>query len=330
MLPFEYKVVVSGEGNYLNSINSLFVCTLEENQFEIIKKVLNKSDAQFYKCPKEAGFTVFSSVKEFSVRIFDLDLDGSADGIAETLTVSADKIFILKNHPNSCFKISKKIDITLYQLKDESDLACFNVAPYTEKLSEIINPIHLSSENVQKYSDQFYETSRLTLNDFLAFNPKFEGYENWQRAGPSDYRSFKFSNNHPKLTEFMKSKEFMTWLSAITGLPLLHPSVPIYTRCLQAAGDYQILHGNYSEPFGLDVISSFYPVSDRFEWPEGTCGRIHYLNDSGDEIFQVNPLNNSLTIVYRTEGCTRFTENIKGIPNYPLFQNIAIFSVASE
>lgn len=329
MLPFEYKVVGRQE-NFLNSINSSFGCAFDEDKFEIKTKVLQKQELKFYKCTNEAGFTVFSFKKNFMIQVFGLDLDGSAEGISDSITVKPDNIFILKNHPKTCFIISEKVEASVYKVKDESSLASFDFSPFNCSLTKFLNTTYVDAENIQKYCDEFCEKSILTLNNIFSCPVSCENYESWPRAGPSDFRSFKYTFYQSSAITFMNSKEFMTWLSAITGLPLLYPEVPIYTRCLQAAGDYQILHGNYSEPYGLDVIFSFYPSKDSLEWPEETCGRIHYLNDAGDEIFQVNPLHNSLTLVYRTEGCTRFTENVKGFPTCPLFQTIAVYTVVSE
>lgn len=337
MVPYEYRLVksrVDGDSiiDALCLIKERFGVDLRNNQIEKSDSRIEKNEGHFYKTSTEVGFTLLKSKKSFIISIFALDLDGTADGIETELKVTSDYVFIIKNHPYAFLKIFSKcpVEVEVIKVKDESNLSSFETSKHKEYLSEMINPIHIQDDSIQKYSDEFFEKSILILDNFFAVSFNFDNVETWPRAGPADYRSFKYNLKDDEISSFMNSKEFITWLSSVTGLPLLHPAVPIYTRCLQSAGDYQILHGNYSEPLGLDVIYSNYPSNDFKEWPETVCGRIHYLNNSGDEILQVNPVNNSLTIVYRTEGCSRFTENIKGIPEIPLFQTIGIYSVAED
>ena len=342
MLPYEYRIVkIDKVMDLIKLINDNFGTFLTDEKIEKSIFKLKKDEGNFYKTSNAVGFTLFKSNKSsFNSSFFSLDLDGTADGIEKELKVTSDHVLIVKNHPFAFIKFSLKceIDVEIIKVKDESILckihdenSCKNHDTNSCNSCKIINEIHIKPNSIQKYSDEFYEKSILTLDNFFtnSFN-NFEDVESWQRAGPADFRNFKYNLKDNEINSLMKCKEFITWLSSVTGLPLLHPAVPVYTRCLQSAGDYQILHGNYSEPLGLDVIYSFYPLKDFKEWPEKFCGRIHYLNDSGDEIFQVNPVNNSLTIVYRTEGCSRFTENVKGSPDIHLFQTIGIYSVAAE
>lgn len=332
MLPFEFYSFEGNGKTFLDLINSLFGYNFDTERFEITTETIPKSNLSFYIGLKEAGFTFFKSNESFNVSLFALDLDGNADGISQTLTFRKDQFFVFKNHPSAYFKFdsNSRIEVVYYKLKDELSLSTDQFS--AEALSKNIAEIHLNDEAIKKYSDEFYEKSMITLKNVLP-NPSnsFCNVDSWKRAGPADYRSFKYNTDSAHLIHnLMKSKEFMAWLSAITGLPLLFPSLPIYTRCIQAAGDYQILHGNYSEPFGLDVIYNFSLQNDGKEWNEKSCGLIHYLNDSGDEIFQVSPIFNSLTIVYRTEGCSRFTENVKGFSEMILLQTISIYSVSAD
>lgn len=336
MLPFEYRLTKGSAGgidlDLIALINENFGYNFTEDQYDCSIRKIGQDEEYFHKASKEVGFTVFKSKKKFTVSIFALDLDGAADGIQEELNVSKVEILILKNHPCASLKFSRNSDVEaiILKAKDESILSRFDFTSFTDYLCQKINSVHIHTDSIHKYSDEFYEKSFLTLENVFTVPSDFENFESWPRAGPSDYRSFKYNLSGDEIILFMQSKEFITWLSALTGLPLLHPASPVYTRCLQAAGDYQILHGNYSEPFGLDVIYSIYPSVDYKKWPEISCGRIHYLNDCGDEIFQVYPINNSLTIVYRTDGCSRFTENVKGFPEVCLFQTIGIYSVAAD
>lgn len=334
MLPYEYRVVKLDKViDLISLLNAKFGSFLTDEKIEKYFYKIDKDEENFYKTSKDAGFTLFKSNKSFHASFFALNLDGTADGIEKELKVTSDNVLIVKNHPLAFIKFSLKckVDVEIIKVKDESILSSFETAfNYKENLCKRINQIHIEADSIQKYLDEFYEKSILTLDNFFSVSCNFGDVKKWPRAGPADYRSFKYNLKDDDISSLMMGKEFITWLSSITGLPLLHPAVPVYTRCLQAAGDYQILHGNYSEPLGLDVIYSYYPLNDFKKWPEKVCGRIHYLNDGGDEIFQVNPVNNSLTIVFRTEGCSRFTENVKGFPEIHLFQTIGIYSVAED
>ena len=270
-----------------------------------------------------------------------MDLDGSADGIHGTFNLSSNQAFSLKIHSCARFKFSgkSKINITTLLAKDESILASFDDLINDFKSLAFINPVHIESESLKRYSEDFMNNSVISLDNFMTESTfksligSLNNFQNWPRSGPADYRSFKYMLRDfegYKLHSILMERTFISWLSKITGLPLIQSARPVYSRCIQSAGDYQILHGNYSEPLGIDLIFNFYPSLDYVEWLDNYCGRIHYLNESGDEILQVNSKNNSLTIVYRTEGCTRFTENVKGIPDIPLFQTMAIYTAADE
>lgn len=333
MLPFDYFTVdCQDQRNYLDLINLTFGYSFNNEDFEVVTENIDRSSFLFYSSCKQVGFTCISSEAAFAADLFSIDLDGNADGLFESRNIEKNRIFIFKNHSKASFKFNCKRNIraVIFKAKNEASLSTEKFS--LEELSKFIDHNHLNEDSLKIYSNEFYEKSIIRLDNFL-INPleTFKNINLWKRSGPADYRSFKYCTESGHLIhDLMKNKEFIAWLGSITGLPLLYPLLPIYTRCIQASGDYQILHGNYSEPLGLDLIYSFSTSETEKEWNEDSCGLIHYLNDSGDEIFQVNPVRNSLTIVYRNEGCSRFTENVKGYPELNLLQTIAIYSVAAE
>lgn len=314
------------------------------DNFEIKKTFLKAThNSQILKSGSSLGFTILHSVSDFKCNILASNIDLAFDGVFEEVLICPGTAFVLENHIVACLNISNpsKVEVISLLTKDEVTLSnCFSLHDTINEdyLSLWINHDHFLESNLNNYCDTFIEDSVITITNFLRPEKIIEilssqsDHKAWELAGPTDYRCFRVNNefNNEDISTFFMSVSFKSWLSKLTGLPIVHPASPIYTRCLESPGNYQILHGNYSEPFGIDLIFNYYAKESFQEWSESFCGRVHYLDNEGNEIFQVSPQNNSLTIVYRSEGCSRFTENIKGFPEFPLFQSIAIFRIAKE
>ena len=342
MLPFKYGIIEANEYDQKGRTLKVSGFEYELDISVFTEKMIEIKKEEYKHFPSyilEDGFLILRSNNDFQVRVFGCDLDGNMDGIYEEIRIKTDAVFFVEINP--VMKLGLKLNcgeiagIHLKLKKGErawdSKLKILGMATEAMKM---IKSQHICMENISKYCNFFYENSYLTINTIMESPPNFVNFSSWIQAGPADYRSFKYlpydSKQKPNILDILNSREFMFWLENVTGLPIKRLSRPAYLRKIENAGDYQILHGNYSEPFGLDLVYNFYR-DEKFErWEEDVCGRIHYLDDGGNEIFQVPVENNSLTLVYRTQGTTRFLENLKGSNNEPLIQGIALYEIEDE
>jgi len=344
-LPYNYSTI-SLSNNIIQDVllylNSCLNVEIKPEYFDIVEKKLKlKNSHSVIKCNQSVGFTLLWSANDFDCKIFALNIDNSFEGIYESLKIHSGSGLFVENHPSAGFCLSNQSIVNQLTLtvKDFETLSTFQLTTNDLSFLELwLNPKFFNDEFIENECKRFADESVLTIDNYLLPSKIEElrnsviSHETWPVVGPSDYRCFKINpdSGSDDLSSLFSSKPFKIWLSKLTGLPILQPAIPILTRCLEAAGNYQILHGNYSEPSGIDLIFNFYPKKNVNEWSESLCGRIHYLDCEGSEIFQVNPIDNSLTIVYRVEGCSRFTENVKGFPELPLFQSMAIYSITPE
>ena len=308
-LPFEYKMIQNTQP--VEEVLQLFDIECKEYVKSEVKPQVD-SDV-FFKCKTFEGFTLVEGEK---FKLMALNIDGEADGIYEEFLNAC---VIFQNHPSLTLLVesARIFNITV-------EAAAENPFKATE-LQKFINSIHLKEEAIDAMNAKFAEASTLTIEAFSTINP-IDG--ECFRVGPADYRSFQVEREANDICQLFTNSDFIKYFAEVTGLPLGLPITPPFARVLSSSGDYQILHGNYSEPFGLDVVFTFYPgKQDCFEWSEEVCGHIHYLDQEGSEIFQVPNSSNSLTLVYRTEGVVRFLENIKGENNPKLIQVLATFSI---
>ena len=320
MLPLPFRFCVAqkqtlADGS-LDSVQSVSVAILQKH-IEFVNAHISYTVVH---CPKEP----------FRVKAYAPDIDGQFSSLAFCLTITPDQVFICESHP-------------LAQLHFNHEKA--------EQVAVVLakNPVHrptaLPTQIAEKYchratmlllSEEFADSSLLHFPSFfssetLASMARELESMTFHRVGPVDYRCLDVCLDSSLLTTFFSSPSFVKWLSKTTGLDLLFPQRPVHVRRIASAGDYQILHGNYSEPAGLDIIFNWIPsLPDHSEWPEDCLGRIHYLDEDGVELFQAPQYSNCLVLVYRTAGVERFTENVRGQHNPPLYQVLATFAVADD
>lgn len=264
---------------------------------------------------KTEGCTLLMASK---LQLMGLDVDGKVHGVYET--VEEDQVLVVENHPN----------LTVFLKEGACKIWKIDGFEFEDVvLSKCITEHYLKEPTLDALNEKFAESSMVSLDGFLQKNSlESINITETVRIGPADYRSFAVLKQVDAVSKLLVSVAFRKYIEDLTGLPLSPATRPPLGRVLEAAGDYQILHGNYSEPVGVDCIFNFYPNQvDGFQWPEETCGRIHYLDEEGTEILEISNASNSLTLVYRTEGVVRFLENVKGTSNQPLFQVLITYPV---
>lgn len=263
---------------------------------------------------KTEGCTVLCGGK---LQLMAIDVDGKVDGVHKVVEEGC--VLVVENHP--CVTVFLRGETRFWEVS-EFEFDDIGLANY-------ITTSFLEESTLDALNEKFAETSTVTLEGFLQKSIlEFLSIEDTCKIGPADYRSFSVLKEVDEVSKLMVSSAFRKYLEGLTGLSLSPATRPPLARVLKSAGDYQILHGNYSEPFGVDCIFSYYPGKvDGFQWFEDVCGRIHYLDEDGTEILEVSNSSNCLTLVYRTEDVVRFLENVKGVDNSPLIQVLFTFPV---
>ncbi|KAI9472834.1 putative component of NuA3 histone acetyltransferase complex [Coemansia sp. RSA 989] len=181
------------------------------------------------------------------------------------------------------------------------------------ELSKWINPDYLQADTQSRIQEAFLEQSSMELCGFIcpqAFST-IESELNdsmWVQAherGPAHLRSYleldpDAAPTLSKLLEFLRSKAFAEFLTASTSLELSQVSQQVrrFDR-----GHYTLIHDQALEPLGLDVVLSLAPG----KWDDGWGGTMHYIADK-DELLQISPKANSLSLVMRDEGTLRFVK----------------------
>jgi len=274
---------------------------------------------------------IYSRKGTFSIWAYAPDIDGQFSTLAFQCDIETDQVFLCERHPLARIhynhREAKKIAIKLGTEDQVSSPVAYPA---------VIQDTYRADDKIEQLAVEFSENSVIHLPQFLtnsfleSARPELDS-KPFSRIGPADYRCFEACAEASVFSSFFSDTKFLLWLSQVTGLTLLFPLRSVYIRRIHSAGDYQILHGNYSEPLGVDIVFNWMPsLPDSVEWPEDSLGRIHYLNEDGVELYQAPQHSNSLVVVYRTEGTSRFTENVRGRNNPLLYQVIATFAVAED
>lgn len=152
--------------------------------------------------------------------------------------------------------------------------------------------------------------------------------KSWRQMGPFDYRRFHIMDIPVlstgvlgEIMEYLKGDEFLQWVQGFSGLAIKGLQQLNFRR-LQP-GDYQILHGDYEEPLGLDIVVTLIDNPAGNDCDELAIaqegGNMIYLSE-GEQVASVLLRHSTMALAYRVEGCTRFMSYIP--LNAPL-QNLA-------
>lgn len=197
---------------------------------------------------------------------------------------------------------------------------------------ESVRLLDLFLAGQDKLNETFIEGSFV---EFECFNEKVakELFESLQDAtikmpiGPFDYRSY---DRIPmdvmgKLKGALLSGEFKEWLSKLSGLELVGVA-SLECRHLLASS-YQILNEKYTEAAGLNVVISLLKGDPNELRQDG--GTVFYLVE-GEQVAQITPEHNKISLAYQVEGCQRFTAMVCQPIDVRLYQIHLTFKVMDE
>ncbi|KAL1925038.1 uncharacterized protein VTP21DRAFT_4692 [Calcarisporiella thermophila] len=194
--------------------------------------------------------------------------------------------------------------------------------PCELNLRDFINTDYLSDENMASVRSVFVEKSCVELQKFLKediYQRLIEslGMINWSVVGPANVRRY-YTPVPPsqdpwttpssrlqlirQIQAVFSSERFAKYIYKITHVNVA--KVHVEYRQFQE-GCYTLLHDNAQEPLGMDVTLFLLPTDAEWNVDEWD-GQTHYV--ATETLLTVSPRPNTLSIVLRDEGTSRFVK----------------------
>jgi len=157
----------------------------------------------------------------------------------------------------------------------------------------------------------------------------------WNSIGPANRRHYDTLGRWGPETEtgiilqtkqFLRSRVFGTFLEHLTGLSIAEAYRGEVRKFKHQ--DYTMIHDNqeHHSSDGLDVLLG---VQGDTAWKEDDGGFVTYL-DSEDELLTLIPRNNTLSLVYREQGCMQFVKFVGLTAPAPRYDFQLTFSVTTK
>ncbi|XP_049848998.1 prolyl 3-hydroxylase OGFOD1-like [Schistocerca gregaria] len=195
----------------------------------------------------------------------------------------------------------------------------FDESP-NEYLKDWINPSYLLPASRASIRKRFGKYSHVQLQRFLvrskhlklrkAFSPSNQAAPNWTTIGPANRRHYESlgrweQSEAPKIIDeairMFQSPQFACLLQKLTRLALSHMHLEVRQFRHRS---YTLVQDNTQQhnETGLDV---YYCLCEEDCWDIDVGGQITYI-DEDHELITFVPLDNSICMAFRDEGCMKF------------------------
>jgi len=182
---------------------------------------------------------------------------------------------------------------------------------------EKINKTYLDTEVISQMQDFFEEENFIQLNEFLDQNnlslkTKFLNQEFEKKYNPLKYNFSQLNTKALydleiiKIIEFFRSKKFLEFIEEIVDLELSFKNLKIKKF---EQSNFTLLHDDLEKE---DIIEVIFDLSD--DWQEEFGGTLTYTTKE-EEVFYLNPIFNSLTILYKSDSIMKYTKYINNLAN---------------
>jgi len=205
------------------------------------------------------------------------------------------------------------------------------------KLEEWISDEYLKEEAQEKILAFFEGNSSIGLNNFL-IESKYDAvleelkHADWKVIGPPNRRHYgtlgrwkseRETNLIKQLKDFLKSTEFINFVSKLTGLTIQSVREGEVRKFGQQ--DYTLAHDNEQDhqTFGLDIHLNF--QDPQGEWEDIHGGFTTYM-DSDTELLALALHPNVLSLVYRDVGCMKFVKFLTSSIPSPRYDIVNTFN----
>eukprot|EP01130_Rhizamoeba_saxonica_P016882 TRINITY_DN7894_c0_g1_i1.p1 TRINITY_DN7894_c0_g1~~TRINITY_DN7894_c0_g1_i1.p1 ORF type:complete len:480 (-),score=121.33 TRINITY_DN7894_c0_g1_i1:19-1458(-) len=207
-----------------------------------------------------------------------------------------------------------------------------------------INSDYLTQQNQELIKEYFSDNSNIGLNDFLV-EEKFMEIANalpgqeWVNIGPMDRRfydnlgrfdEFKETGIVRELKQFLTSTGFINFIENVCSTKVNSLGAGEFRKI--NPGSYTLVHDNEKQhdKYGIDIIL-YLKVPNYTSSLEDSCGGFSTYMDSDEVLLSLQPVPNTLSLIFRDEGCMRFVKFFpKSFTNEPIFDFQNTFDVEFE